>query len=387
MSRASVSGCRKYAARMPGFRFAVAAALTAIVPFGFAVEASAVDRTPSPKVSTVRLEMSRAYQPSAKVGSTDDYHCTLLDPKIKRDAFVTSSQFIPGSKEVHHAALFLLTPQLAKEARKADVGGRGWTCFGAPSLPGVSPMEVLKQPMLGEWAPGHGADGLPRGTGISLPKGSLVIMQVHYNLLVGKKPVRNKLVLKTVPASTRLQALGLNEVIAPPDLPCPDGVTGPLCDRGASLADQGDRFGPGAIAIVHGIEMACGHDPAAPPEGNSTSCSWPLGKSGFIVRSQAHMHLLGRRFKLVLNPGTPEARTILDVPTYNFDDQKAYNLKRPVAVKASDRLEVTCTYDATLAQKLPLLRKSPPHFVTWGDGSTDEMCVGLAFISPKRPSA
>ena len=28
------------------------------------------------------------------------------------------------------------------------------------------------------------------------------------------------------------------------------------------------------------------------------------------------------------------------------------------------------------------LRQVPPHFVTWGDGSTDEMCLGLVFTTP-----
>ncbi len=48
---------------------------------------------------------------------------------------------------------------------------------------------------------------LPTGTGVWLPAGSMVVMQIHYNLLRGDKPVRAKLNLTTVPASTRLQAL------------------------------------------------------------------------------------------------------------------------------------------------------------------------------------
>ena len=64
-------------------------------------------------------------------------------------------------------------------------------------------------------------------------------MQVHYNLLVGDKPVKNSLVLHTVPASTPLLPLNLDLMPAPPDIPCPAGVTGPLCSRTASLANLG----------------------------------------------------------------------------------------------------------------------------------------------------
>ena len=52
-----------------------------------------------------------------------------------------------------------------------------------------------------------------------------------------------------------------------------------------------------------------------------------------------------------------------------------------------DTVQFTCTYDPTLAQELPALRKAPPHFVTWGDGSSDEMCLGLIQTVPLDPHA
>jgi len=181
--------------------------------------------------------------------------------------------------------------------------------------------------------------------------------------------------------------LQLDLALAPPDLPCPAGVTGPLCNRSASVADQARRFGPESAEIVNGIEGLCGHDPAtAPPSDVATCSSWRVGQTGYIVRAQAHMHLLGTSFTLVVNPGTPEARTVLNVQNYNFDYQKAYNLADPIPVKAGDRLQVTCTYNPKLAQQLPLLRKAPAHWVTWGDGSSDEMCLGLAWTSATIPN-
>jgi hypothetical protein len=89
------------------------------------------------------------------------------------------------------------------------------------------------------------------------------------------------------------------------------------------------------------------------------------------------MHLLGRGMKIVLNPGKPDAQTLLNVTNYNFDYQRSYNLAKPVATVPGDTIQVTCTYDPTLRQKLPQLRKLPPRFVTWGDGSSDEMCLAI----------
>ena len=81
--------------------------------------------------------------------------------------------------------------------------------------------------------------------------------------------------------------------------------------------------------------------------------------------------------QVVYDPGTPKAKTLLNVPNYDFNDQKTYNLAHPVVTQPGDTIGVTCTYDPTLAQELPQLRKLPPHFIVWGDGSSDEMCLAI----------
>ncbi len=339
-----------------------------------------------PVISTITLHQAEPYTPKAPAGATDDYHCTLMNPLVTQDSYIIASQFFPGSAEDHHAILFLVPPNLAAQAEADNVGNQGWSCFGETPLPNSSLAQISNTPWLSAWAPGHGSDALPKGTGVFLPAGSLVVMQVHYNLLVGDKPVSNSLVLHTVPASTPLLPLHLDLMPAPPDIPCPAGVTGPLCNRAASLANLGQRFGQSAVGFVNTIESFCGRNPADPPAGDTTSCDWPVDTNGYIVRVGAHMHLLGQTFKMVLNPGTPEAKTILNVPDYNFHYQRAYDLKTPVAVHPGEQIQVTCGYDPSLAQQLPILRKVPPHFVTWGDGSSDEMCLGLMWTAHSLPN-
>jgi len=328
---------------------------------------------------TITLQSPISYTPHASVGGTDDYHCTLVDPHVTSDSFIVGSQFFPNdgkSFEVHHAILFLVPPSLAKQATAADNGDKGWTCFGESPLPGTSFAQVSNTPWLTAWAPGHGLDVAPTGTGVPFPAGSLVIMQVHYNLLEGDNPERVSLVLHTVPASSNLTPLRLDLLPAPPDIPCPAGITGPLCDRAASLADVGQRFGQSAVQFDNFLEQFCGRNPVDPPGGDTTSCTWPA-PSGTIVRLTAHMHLLGAAMQVVLDAGTPQAKTLLDVPSYNFDYQRSYLLAKPVVSKSTDTITVTCTYNPVLRQELPQLRKLPPRYVTWGDGSSDEMCLAL----------
>jgi hypothetical protein len=331
----------------------------------------------APPITTITLQANHSYTPDAPTGATDDYHCTLVDPHVTTNSFIVSSQFYPNSIEVHHAILFLVPPDEVAAAKAANVGDKGWTCFGETALPGAGLAQLNETPWLTAWAPGHGEDVLRTGTGVKFPAGSMVVMQVHYNLLRGDKPVKVKLVLHTVPSTTALKPLSLQPMPAPPDIPCPAGVTGPLCNRAASLANLGQRFGRSAIGFVDTIEAVCGRNPVNPPAGDTTSCTWGVPGGETIMRLGVHMHLLGAGMKIVLNPGTAQAQTLLNVTNYDFNDQRAYTLKTPVQTQPGDKIGVTCTYNPTLRQELPQLRKLPPRFVTWGDGSSDEMCLAL----------
>jgi hypothetical protein len=157
--------------------------------------------------------------------------------------------------------------------------------------------------------------------------------------------------------------------------------SGPLCDRNAAVADVTRRFGDDVGSTEAGLVQMCDH--GAPVAGSTQHCDRPVRQAGTIYAVAGHMHLLGRSIKIELNPGTADARTLLDIPVYNFDDQAIHPLAAPVAVKPGDTLRVTCTHDAGLRKLLPALRTLPPRYVVWGDGTSDEMCLGLVIWSPK----
>ena len=46
-------------------------------------------------------------------------------------------------------------------------------------------------------------------------------------------------------------------------------------------------------------------------------------------------------------------------------------------MRAGDTLRVTCRHDATQRKYLGELKGVPPRYVVWGDGTTDEMCLGI----------
>ena len=57
------------------------------------------------------------------------------------------------------------------------------------------------------------------------------------------------------------------------------------------------------------------------------SCTRTLSAPMTIRGVAGHMHLLGRSIRIEVNPGTPRARTVLDIPVWDFDNQGA----RPIA--------------------------------------------------------
>ena len=159
-----------------------------------------------------------------------------------------------------------------------------------------------------------------------MPAGSLVVMQIHYNLLAGTAPDQSRVRITTVPAAgSHLQELQATKYVAPPDLPCPPGVTGPLCDRQASIADLVARTGTQALVLLDAIESVCrgDHDPAHPQiVGNlvTTTCTWSVDRTEHILGSTPHMHLLGQSESIVLVHGSADT-VLASVAHYNFDGQ------------------------------------------------------------------
>jgi hypothetical protein len=321
------------------------------------------------------ISMPKPYTPKAPNGGTDEYRCFLVNPGISKNEFLTGSQFLPQNAAiVHHAIFFRISPEDAAQATQLDEDspGEGWTCFGDSG--------VRDAPWVASWAPGAKEVLLGANFGYDMPPGSLLVMQVHYNLLAtgGQAPAADQSGIRLRLATNAAGMVPLRTMLltAPVELPCAKGESSPLCDRAAAIADVSHRFGPEAGAMVAGLNEACNAG-RAPQAGTTQHCDRRSPGNATIRAAVGHMHLLGRSIKIELNPGTAQAKTLLDVPSYNFDDQSVRPLGEPVTIKAGDTLRVTCTHDAGLRKQLPQLRTTPSRYVVWGDGTTDEMCVGV----------
>ena len=338
------------------------------------------------------LSMERPYLPKPPTtGSTDDYRCFLVDPHFTSTTFLTGSQFLPQNADVvHHAIFFRVPAAQVAEAKNLDAAapGDGWTCFGGTGIggPRSQTQQLRNAPWVAAWAPGGTESMASPGTGTLMEAGSQLVMQVHYNLLAtgGKATETDKssLRIRLAPGNAKLEPLLTNLLPAPVELPCPPGETGRLCDRDLAVFDVMRRFGDDSGYTVAGLSLLCNDGkPVAPA--STQHCDRTVREPMVVRAAAGHMHLLGRSITVELNPGTPKARLILDVPAYNFDDQGARKLPEPVAVKPGDVMRVTCTHDATLRSKLPELQTLKPRYVVWGEGTSDEMCLGVVIWTRK----
>jgi len=335
---------------------------------------------------TVRtVAMTTPYTPAAQSGSTDDYRCFLIDPKLTDDAFLTGAQIEPGQAAlVHHVILFRVRPTEVAAARRKDAAskGPGWTCFGDAGLPSDARGAIQTlgdSSWIAAWAPGWGGERLPDGVGIPLAAGTQIVMQVHYNLLNGRQPDRSKAMLTLAPGAAALTKVETSLYPAPVEVPCAAGETGALCDRGAAIGDGLRKYGAAGFVPL-GLLYLCGKDVQAPPTGLSSSCDRSFKTPTTIYGVAGHMHLLGQSITVELNPGTPSARTLLDIPRWDFHWQTVYTLAEPVKAAAGDVVRVSCTWDTTKRAALTGPARTPKYLV-WGEGTTDEMCLGVLQVT------
>ena len=328
----------------------------------------------------VTVAVPTDFAPQAPAGATDEYRCFVVDPGVAEDVMITGTEFQPGNPAiVHHSILFAATPEQVPAAEELDAADPepGYECFGGAMLParGGVLAGLDESDWITAWAPGGDANELPTGYGMELPEGGRIVIQMHYNLR-SEQGVDNTAVRLRV-SDKKLKPLRTMLLPAPVELPCAPGETGRLCDRTDAVDDVVSRFGADSGATIAGLQLLCGGDPDDPQASSVQTCDRPVAKDAKVFAVAGHMHLLGREISVTLNPGTPGEKTLLDIENWDFDQQGAIPLDKPVDVGPGDTLRVKCRHDATLRSQLPALQGTPARYVVWGEGTTDEMCLAI----------
>jgi peroxiredoxin len=280
-------------------------------------------------------------------GGGDLYRCFVLPTGLPEDRYVTAVEVRPGNRRVvHHAVLFVDASREGrkleeKERQKKKVpedrdSGPGYTVpMSVAFLPGFLP-----QAGMGGWTPGQIIRHLPAGTGLHLPKGADLVMQLHYHR--SGRPEKDRtsvgLYFARKPVERRVQGVAV----------------------------------PGHFLFI----------PAGAERFKVSGSVW-IQQDCHLHVLGPHMHLLGREIKLTMVPPGGRPRTLIAINDWDFNWQEAYFLKQSLGIKAGTRFDVEGIYDNSARN--PQNPHRPPRSVFVGLETTDEMCLGVLGVTADKP--
>ena len=275
------------------------------------------------------LQPMRAYHVEADGG--DVYRCYVIPTDFTQDRYVAAVDVQPGNRAVvHHVIAFI-----DGDGRSATLDNHekepGYTSFGGV---GFTPTGAL-----GGWAPGMTAHYLPAGVATQVPKGARIVLQVHYH--------------KDGKPETDLSRVGLYFAKGPVD---------------KTLH---------VIPMIHGLQI-----PAADARYTVTTTSAPSPINYHLIAVTPHMHLLGRVMKLTAIKPDGTKVPLVSVSDWDFNWQSTYFYKKPIALPVGTRVVMTATYDNSARN--PRNPNTPPKAVTWGEQTTDEMCIAFLHYTLDR---
>ncbi|HVR43580.1 MAG TPA: ascorbate-dependent monooxygenase [Thermoanaerobaculia bacterium] len=270
--------------------------------------------------------MPTAYTPP---GDHDMYRCFPLELNAER-RWISAMDVRPGNRQiVHHVIAFVDTSGASLSLDAADPEP-GYRCFGGPGF--------ITTEMLGGWAPGARPAPLPAGVALELPANSRIVLQVHYHVHDDAHhvdPDRTEVALYDAepPVQKKLRVLPLlNHTFTIP--------------AGASDYEVTASFTVPPFYSAHAHAIA------------------------------PHMHLLGRSMKVEAVAPTGATTCMVRIDDWDFNWQGMYVYTDPVPLPQFTTVRLSARYDNSSAN--PRNPNDPPKPVSWGEETTDEMC--LAFI-------
>ena len=333
---------------------------------------------------------SPQYLPNPPEGGNDEYRCFLLDPKFAEDTFLESVSIIPDNLKVaHHGILYRLSKPSVAATQKLDQESEapGWPCFGDTGLPGTSTFAGAQaSSWITFWAPGGNLKAYPIGTGMKFAVGDQFILQSHFMVMSGHAAHADKAdksnasttQVQYAKATGKVAELNTMLIAAPIEVACGPKESGPLCNRAAALKDLTKRTSEKAALQEAGLLAICGKDPRNPVASPVSECTQKISSNRKIYGSTPHMHQLGTKVSVWHTSGSTKVKTNLSERSqWNFDNQTTDWLSTPIDAKSGDTISISCTFDVGLRSLLPMYKDVAPNYIVWGEGTRDEMCLGI----------
>ncbi len=250
-----------------------------------------------------------------KAEGTMPYQNVMVPTRLTEDKWVRAMQIVPTDKSVVHHVLVFVLPEAA---------------LNDPALRRQSALDESR----GYWAayvPGNDSVVFPDGMAKRLPKGAVLMFQIHYT--PNGKATKDQIKIGVV-----YQSLTPTHIV-----------------RTAAVADRRIEIPPGA-------------------NNHEEQATVRLPADARLLAFMPHMHVRGKAYRYELQrPGESEPTVILDIPRYDFNWQLRYTLREPLDAPAGSTLIGTAWYDNSAENPA---NPDPTKTVRWGPQTYDEMMLG-----------
>jgi hypothetical protein len=213
--------------------------------------------------------------------------------------------------------------------------------------------------MVGLWPVGTPPVEYPEGTGLKVPMGAKLVLQIHYN--TDNAPATTDETAVDFMLADHVDKEGVLVGITNPSwLDGPNGMRIPAGEPDVAFSYDGDAA---MLPFLSGGVLK----PGAP----------------FQVHSVAtHMHARGSKAQVAVEHGDGSNQCMLDIERWNFHWQRTYRFAESQTVSPGDRLHVECHFDNTAGHQ-PLVNGTPirPRDAWWGEGTTQEMCISFVYLT------
>jgi thiol-disulfide isomerase/thioredoxin len=270
----------------------------------------------------------------------DIYRMFVLPLNLPEDRWVTAVEIRPTARRVVHHALYFLDD--TGGSRKLDAADPG---------PGFSRMSFPRTGSLGGWAVGATPRKLPMDLAYPLPKGSDLVVQIHFHPSGKAEDERTSLGLYFAKERPKKRLMGVQAPIA---------------------------FGLGTELRTRGIK---------PGDRDFTiRGEWKAPFDIDVVSIGGHALYLCKTMKAVAVLPDGREEKLFAIDDWDFNWQGRYNYEQPVRLPKGTVVKSTIVYDNSSDN--PRNPSNPPVHVRWGEGSTDEMgSIGLAFVAVNEADA
>lgn len=227
----------------------------------------------------------------------DETRCVVLPTKLKEDRWINAVDFQPGAGAVvHSASVFVVPPSGGKGPAKAGTTSKALAKAGATN--NCPPNAEA----IGQWAPGQSANRLPGGAAIRLPANARVAMRIRYR--------------KNGEAANDRSSVGLYF------------AKDPISKLISNLTINAP-----ATVIPSNAES------------HRVKASYAINESTEIVAIRPLLFPLAKSIEVSARRPDGSVEVLIWAKDYRFDWQPAYFFKKPVALPAGARVEISAYLD------------------------------------------